>query len=110
MVSEVSNNSIFKEWGLEVDKELIAIKGKQLEEVKLVDLKGSEHRWEAFERRVYKHLEPLQLLKEQWLVVYGEEEFNSANIAYEGMARAGKGFGINISDPDWLELSYDEAK
>lgn len=50
------------------------------------------------------------MLKEQWLVVYGEEEFNSANIAYEGMARAGKGFGINISDPDWLELSYDEAK
>lgn len=45
-------------------KELIAIKGKQLEEVKLVDLKDTEHRWEAFERRVNKHLEPLQLLED----------------------------------------------
>jgi hypothetical protein len=25
------------------------------------------------------------------------------------MQKAGKAFGINISEPDWLELTYDKA-
>lgn len=37
------------------------------------------------------------------------EEFNSTTIAYAGMQKASKAFGINISEPDWLELTYDEA-
>ena len=49
------------------------------------------------------------MLKDQWLVVYCEKEFNSTTIVYEGMQKAGKAFGINISEPDWLELTYDKA-
>ena len=70
----------------------------------MLDAKGNQGTWEDYEQRRIKHTQPLQLLANQWAIVYTGRDYDSANSLFENMNKAAGGFGIQVQDPQWIEV------
>ena len=46
-----------------------------------------------------------------WLCLYNKSNYNDAEYFYESLLKASKGFGLKISEPEWVEMSNkDKSK
>ena len=46
-----------------------------------------------------------------WLYLYNKSNYNDAEYFYDSLCRASKGFGLKISEPEWVEMGdKDSAK
>ena len=40
----------------------------------------------------------------KWLCLYNKRNYNDADTLYKTLSKASKGFGINIAEPEWIEM------
>jgi hypothetical protein len=50
--------------------------------------------WDDYTSRNVKHVDPVDLTKENWTIIYSESDYNRANKAIENMKQAAGSFGI----------------
>jgi hypothetical protein len=55
-------------------------------------------------------LQPVNLKRETWALIYAKRDFDNANTLYEMMGKASGGFGIRVEDPFYVELPNDKPE
>ena len=104
LVATIQDCSVFKEWGIIFQKEFAKIKAKQLPYPKIIDQGNKTRSFEDYEKRKVKHVQPVQLKKNEWAMAY--DDFDSAKYLWEGMIDAAGAFGIKVEEPKWIEIPY----
>ena len=83
------------------------VKAKQLHHPQVLDGQARPCPWSAYEKREIKHTQPANLQKDRWVICYGNRAYNDANTLYDNLCKAAGGFGVRVSDPQWVELPND---
>jgi hypothetical protein len=64
--------------------------------------------WEEYtgDRKIHV-VEPVKLESNRWLMMYGEEDFDRANQCLKMMKKASSSFGLQVNDPQFIEVKQD---
>jgi hypothetical protein len=80
------------------------IKTKQLFHCKVLDPMNNLRDWTEYIERKFNHTEPVQLLANQWAIVYESYALEAANALYENLSTISGYFGIIVEEPQWVEV------
>ena len=94
-------------WGIKINPELAAVRGKILFPAQIVDNSNQILEFTDYEQRKVEHNQPINLKKETWALVYCNNDFDTANMLYEGLSKVATQFGIKIDEPQYIECPSD---
>ena len=107
LIERIQQTDVLDQWGLKINPRFANIRAKQLPNAK-IQYNNKQYDWEAYEKKTVKHAQPIELKREAWALVYGQRDFDSANILVEMMQKASGAFGIRVEDPQWVEIPRND--
>ena len=85
LIEQFAKADILSNWQIKINENFAGINAKQLFHCKVLDPRGQSRDWSEYESRRFPHSEPIQLHKNQWVIVYGQREYDNANSLYSGL-------------------------
>lgn len=92
------NNEIFDQYHFKIQQNMPKITGKALYPAKVLDSRNKPCAWEDYEKGQIAHTEPIRL-KDNWVMVYSEYDFQLTTNCFEMMQKASSRFGISVNEP-----------
>ena len=104
LIENFAKAGLLNDWQLAVNPNFANIVAKQLFHPGILDPRGDVRSWGDYEGRKFKHIEPAQLLKGKWAIVYGTREYDQANALFENLQKASGAYGVRVEEPQWVEV------
>jgi hypothetical protein len=101
MISMFTNDETLKEWGVEVSGNMTKIDGKKLEPPRIHGDGGRSVEFKMFQDRKVKSTQPLKFGRQEWAVIYHENDANNVTDFLNQVVKAQGSLGMKlVIDPN----------
>ena len=106
MATKLSGSTSIREANLQIDTDMIQVKGRYLHDLTMKDPKNpsSRQKFTDYLRGSFEHSEPMRLEDGQWALVYASRDYDLANEFLAGLRKAQQRMGIRLGETEYVEL------
>jgi len=106
MASQLSGSTSIREANLQVDTDMITVKGRYLQDLTMKDPGNTQQRFKFadYTRGSFPHSEPMKLEDGEWAIVYAARDTATVNEFVGGMRKAQGRMGIKLGEPEYIEI------
>ena len=93
-------------YGIEVKPLDKMHKAYYMEETPLL---GAEGKIDLKKDKIFKVIKNIDFPYEEWVCFYKEENYDDADKFYKALRKASLGYGINVEEPEWIEMNNNAS-
>ena len=93
-------------YGIEVKPLDKMHKAYYMEETPLL---GAEGKIDLKNDKIFKVIKNIDFPYEEWVCFYKEENYDDADKFYKALRKASLGYGINVEEPEWIEMNNNAS-
>ena len=72
-------------------------------------LLGAEGKIDLKKDKIFKVIKNIDFPYKEWVCFYKEENYDDADKFYKALRKASLGYGINVEEPEWIEMKNNAS-